>query len=216
MAPGLIDGARLDRWRPAWCWCWCWCPSMARGRWCPACWPGTGARRTRWRRPAGLVAWRPSMIHGARRAAGAGARLDRWRPACRPAAAGAAHQALPVLVPGLIHGAGLVPAWCPSMAHGRWRPAWPTAPACCWCWCLPQHGPWPGSATVCGHECPEMCIVFFRCAAVPLRMARQLQRDKTNENPLNVQKLRFLLAFVPGVPGKNRFVPGTTGDRISQ
>jgi len=45
-----------------------------------------------------------------------------WRPACWPAAAGAVHQALPELVPGLIHGAGLVLV-LPTRRCPSWRPA---------------------------------------------------------------------------------------------
>ena len=44
--------------------------------------------------------------------------------------------------------------------------------------------------------------------AVLLRMARQLQPGKTRKNPLNVQKLRFVMGFVPGVPGRKWVVPG--------
>ena len=45
-----------------------------------------------------------------------------WRPACWPAAAGAVHQALPELVPGLTHGAGLVLV-LPTRRCPSWRPA---------------------------------------------------------------------------------------------
>jgi len=60
----MADGARRGpRRRPAAVGARAW--PMAHGArrdpWRPACWLGTGARRARWRRPAGLVAWRPSM-----------------------------------------------------------------------------------------------------------------------------------------------------------
>ena len=53
-----------------------------------------------------------------------------------------------------------------------------------------------------------MCIAFFGCVAVLLRMARRLQPGKTKKIPLNVQKLRFVMEFVPGVPGRKWVVPG--------
>jgi len=114
----MANGARRDRWRPAYWRCcrlgagapaWPMAPGLLAWCWC-CCWPRLVLVLVLVLVPQhGPWPMAPGVTDGAR-PAGLAPQHGPWRPACWRGAGAAA-------------GLGCCWCWCPSMAHGQWRPA---------------------------------------------------------------------------------------------